>query len=92
MQTESITQRISDRICKHMNEDHSNALLAYASHYGGLKKPKKAVMEELTSKEMQLNVDEKVIHIPFDHPLTDSEDAHRTLVSMLKAIPPSPSG
>ncbi len=87
MPSESITPKISDRICKHMNEDHSSAVLAYASHYGGLKKAKKAVMKKITSTSMQLKVDEELIHISFDHFLTDSEDAHLTLVSMLKAIP-----
>ena len=91
MSTESITKKISDRICKHMNKDHSNALIAYASHYGGVKDPKKVVMEAITSTTMQLKVNEEVIHIPFDHQLMDSEDAHRTLVSMLKEIS-KPSG
>ena len=70
-----------------MNDDHSAAVLAYASHYGGLEKAKEAVMKKITSTSMQLKVDEELIHISFDHSLTDSEDAHRTLVSMLKAIP-----
>jgi hypothetical protein len=25
--------------------------------------------------------------VPFDHSLSDSEDAHRTLVAMLRALP-----
>ena len=89
MRSGSITTQTSDRICKHINEDHSYAVLAYASHYGGIKKPKEAVMKKITSTSMQLKVDEELIHISFDHPLTDSEDTHRTLVSMLKAIPNS---
>ena len=90
MSTELITPDVSNRICKHMNEDHANALLVYASHYGGLKNPKKAVMKGITSKAMQLSVDEQMIFIYFDHDLTDSEEAHRTLVSMLKKIPNRP--
>jgi hypothetical protein len=27
------------------------------------------------------------VEIPFDHSLRDSEDAHRTLVAMLRALP-----
>jgi putative heme iron utilization protein len=38
---------------------------------------------------MELEVDGKLIKISFDHTLTDSEDAHRTLVAMLKSIPKS---
>ena len=29
-----ITPAISDRICKHMNEDHAEAVLTYAKVYG----------------------------------------------------------
>ena len=36
---------------------------------------------------MLLNVDGSDLHIPFDHALSDSEDAHRTLVAMLRAMP-----
>jgi putative heme iron utilization protein len=36
---------------------------------------------------MELAVDGTTIQIDFDHALTDSEDAHRTLVAMLRAMP-----
>ena len=38
---------------------------------------------------MLLEVDGTQISIKFDHRLSDSEDAHRTLVAMLKAMPKS---
>ena len=36
---------------------------------------------------MELEVDGTSVSIAFDHTLTDSEDAHRTLVAMLRAMP-----
>jgi hypothetical protein len=36
---------------------------------------------------MRLEVDGTPVEVPFDHSLTDSEDAHRTLVAMLRALP-----
>jgi hypothetical protein len=36
---------------------------------------------------MQLEVDGRSLEVPFDHTLSDSEDAHRTLVAMLRAMP-----
>jgi hypothetical protein len=38
---------------------------------------------------MDLEVDGANLSVPFDHVLNDSEDAHRTLVAMLKALPES---
>jgi putative heme iron utilization protein len=35
---------------------------------------------------MELEVDGATVKIPFDHQLSDSEDAHRTLVAMLRAM------
>ncbi len=87
MATDPLTTQISDRICTHMNSDHCEALLAYANHYGGCDQPKQAKMLAITANSMELEVDGKLVEIPFDHTLTDSEDAHRSLVAMLKAIP-----
>ena len=36
---------------------------------------------------MKINVDGKIIELTFDHHLKDSDDAHKTLVEMLKSIP-----
>ena len=44
-------------------------------------------MTGVTAEAMTLEVNSKTISIPFDHMLTDSEDAHRTLVAMLRAMP-----
>ena len=84
MKTDSFNQDVSARICKHMNNDHQEALIQYARRYGGIKSPTKAKMIELTSLAMKLEVNEEIIEISFDHSLIDSADAHKTLVGMLK--------
>jgi len=70
-----------------MNEDHAEAVLAYARHYGSVTAPQTARMLAVNPEAMELEVDGAVLRIPFDHTLSDSEDAHRTLVAMLRAMP-----
>ena len=87
MPADPLTTAVSTRICTHMNDDHAEAVLDYARHYGGIDAPKSARMVALTPNSMELEVDGSSLQIPFDHTLTDSEDAHRTLVAMLRAMP-----
>ncbi len=87
MNYKKITPSDGKRICSHMNNDHQDAIFAYANYYGGIKNPTNAKMIGLNSKLMRLEVDDKQIEICFDHTLLNSEDAHQTLVAMLKAIP-----
>ena len=87
MAADPLTPAISDRICRHMNDDHSDAVLRYAHHYGGLTSATAATMTGVTAEAMTLEVNGEPVSIPFDHTLTDSEDAHRTLVAMLRAMP-----
>ena len=49
-------------------------------------------MVAVTPDDMELEVDGESVRIRFDHSLTDSEDAHRTLVSMLRAMPNDKGG
>ena len=91
MPTDPLTPDVSARICTHMNDDHTDAVAAYAKHYGGVESPQKARMLSIKSDSMMLEVDGSNIRIPFDHELTDSEDAHRTLVAMLRSMPKSTS-
>ncbi len=84
----SFTPKDSLRICQHMNADHQEAVVAYARHYGHCPEAKKAKMLLISSHTMTLDVEGKSIEIMFDHVLSDSKDAHQTLVSMLKKIPP----
>jgi hypothetical protein len=36
---------------------------------------------------MELSADGETILVAFDHQLSDSDDAHRTLVAMLRSLP-----
>lgn len=87
MAADPLTSAVSDRICKHMNDDHAEAVVAYARHYGGCQEVSAARMLAVTPEAMQLEVDGVAVEIRFDHTLRDSEDAHRTLVAMLRALP-----
>jgi putative heme iron utilization protein len=87
MAADPLTSAVSERICKHMNNDHAEAVLAYARHYGGVEAPQQARMVAVRPEAMELEVDGQRLDVAFDHTLSDSEDAHRTLVAMLRAMP-----
>ena len=89
MASDPLSEAVSDRICRHMNKDHGEAVLAYARHYGGAQQASAARMLRVGPEAMELEVDGANLSVPFDHVLSDSEDAHRTLVAMLKALPTS---
>lgn len=83
-----ITPQISDRICKHMNEDHGEAIVLYAKAFGNTPDAASAKMLAIDPQGMDLiaQVDgtETPVRIEFDHTLQDSEDAHQTLIAMVK--------
>ena len=87
MTADPLTPAVSDRICKHMNDDHTEAVLAYARHYGGIQGAQAARMVAVAPDAMTLEVDGAAVQVAFDHTLSDSDDAHRTLVAMLRAMP-----
>ncbi len=87
MTADPLTPAVSERICRHMNDDHGDAVLQFALHYGGISAANIATMTAVGTDAMSLDVDGKPLRIPFDHTLTDSEDAHRTMVAMLRAMP-----
>jgi putative heme iron utilization protein len=87
MAADPLTSAVSERICKHMNDDHAEAVVAYARHYGGVEAPQQARMVAVRPEAMELEVDGQRLAVAFDHTLSDSEDAHRTLVAMLRAMP-----
>ncbi|WP_428010099.1 DUF2470 domain-containing protein [Baaleninema sp.] len=88
MTSEAITPTVSDRICKHMNDDHADAVLVYARVYGDKPEAESAVMESIDPQGMTLNVringDTVSLRVGFDRDLKDAEDAHHTLIDMLK--------
>jgi putative heme iron utilization protein len=83
-----ITSTISDRICKHMNEDHGDAIVLYAKAFGNIPNAQAARMLSIDPQGMNLSVqieEETVpVRIEFAHELKDSEDAHHTLIDMVK--------
>jgi putative heme iron utilization protein len=87
MAADPLTPAVSDRICKHMNDDHAEAVVAYARHYAGIEAATAARMVGVGPEAMQLEVDGQMVEVRFDHTLSDSDDAHRTLVAMLRAMP-----
>ena len=86
--TETFTSEISERICRHMNEDHADAILLYAKVFANADQATSARMLKIDAEGMDLNVRahdaETSMRIPFDHRLQDSEDAHQTLIAMVK--------
>jgi len=91
MPADPLTDAVSARICRHMNDDHAEAVVAYARHYGGGDTVEQARMVAVRPDAMELEVDGSSLQIAFDHTLSDSEDAHQTLVAMLRAMPKQPS-
>ncbi len=83
-----INVEVSSRICQHMNDDHSDAVLVYAQAFGGLKEAIAAQMQAIDATGMditaQVNGENVLIRINFDHVLQDSEDAHHTLIAMVR--------
>tara|TARA_B100000029_G_scaffold192646_1_gene190698 strand:- start:200 stop:472 length:273 start_codon:yes stop_codon:yes gene_type:complete len=86
MASEPLDAQVSARICKHMNDEHHEALIEFAKSYGGISHPKKVKMINLTPLAIKLDADGEQVEIAFDHELINSSDAHHSLVSMLKRI------
>jgi len=72
----------------HMNEDHADANLMYVQHYGAIKAATAAVLDDISLEGMDLTatVDgaAQAVHITFEPPLADAEEAHMRLVKMAK--------
>jgi putative heme iron utilization protein len=86
--SEAIDGRVSDRICKHMNEDHADAVLLYAQVFGNCSEATAAQMKSIDPQGMDLDVrvgeGQDTVRVSFDRPLADAEDAHHTLIDMVK--------
>ncbi len=86
--SEAITTAISDRICKHMNEDHAEAIALYAKAFGNAPQTETATMDSIDPQGMnisaRINGETVPVRVEFDHTLVDAEDAHHTLVAMIK--------
>ncbi|TAE59417.1 MAG: DUF2470 domain-containing protein [Nostocales cyanobacterium] len=86
--SDQFSPEISSRICKHMNEDHADAVIIYAQAFSDFKDATAAEMLSIDAEGMNLSVksNEKTfpVRIQFDHTLADAEDAHQTLIAMVK--------
>ena len=86
--SEPITPAISDRICKHMNDDHADAILLYARVFGKVNGATTAYMKAIDPEGMDLvtQVDgtETPVRIAFENRLETAEDAHHALIEMVK--------
>ena len=86
---EKIDAKISDRICRHMNKDHAEAVLTYAQRYGNQTEATAATLMAIDPIGMditaEVNGQPLPLRIPFDHKLKDAADAHTTLVDMLRS-------
>ncbi len=85
---DALTDAVSQRICRHMNQDHADAVVLYAQFYGQVPAATAAQMSSIDTHGMDLmaQVDGAAVpvRVEFDHPLKDSEDAHHTLIDMIK--------
>lgn len=86
--SEAFSPAISNRICQHMNDDHRDALVLYAQAFGGLPNATAAELVSIDAEGMNLTAtvegSQTPIRIGFDHILNDAEDAHHTLIAMVK--------
>ncbi|MBW4464100.1 MAG: DUF2470 domain-containing protein [Pegethrix bostrychoides GSE-TBD4-15B] len=82
------TPEVSDRICKHMNDDHAEAILLYARAFAKMPEATAARMLRIDAEGMDLDVQKNdassSARIQFDHELQDAEDAHQTLIAMVR--------
>ncbi|MBT9315684.1 DUF2470 domain-containing protein [Leptothoe spongobia] len=87
---DAITATVSDRICKHMNDDHADAVLIYAQKFGNTTEATGATMKAIDTTGMDLdatvNGQSTLVRISFERPLVDAKDAHHVLVEMLKQV------
>ncbi|MBE9065694.1 DUF2470 domain-containing protein [Leptolyngbya cf. ectocarpi LEGE 11479] len=90
---DAITTTVSDRICKHMNDDHADAVLLYAQKFGDATAATAATMKAIDTNGMDLDATVEgqptPVRISFERPLTDAKDAHHVLVEMLKQVKPA---
>ncbi|MGB2924525.1 MAG: DUF2470 domain-containing protein [Limnothrix sp.] len=90
-----ITPDVSDRICKHMNKDHAEAVLTYATYFGKTEDAEAAEMIALDENGMDLEVaiaDQKQpVRIAFPKTLENAKDAHTVLVDMMKEAQGTPA-
>lgn len=80
-----------DRVCKHLNEDHADSLLAYALWYGKVEGAEAATVTDLTADGFVLSVRvcsggtcsvRKGVLVPYSTPLASAADVRKVSVAM----------
>jgi putative heme iron utilization protein len=73
----------------HMNDDHADAVVAYARHYGDRSDVSAAKIVAMDPLGITLEVEPAgtAAHLrtPFDHEIVDTDDGRATLIAMLRA-------
>ena len=80
-----ISSKTSERVCKHMNNDHIESVHKYLKYYGKISEFKEAFLEEISSQFMKIKYDEKSAIISFKNEISEDE-IHEKLVSMIREI------
>ena len=80
-----ISEKISKRVCDHMNKDHLDSVYKYLKYYGKISEFSEAKMEEINSQSIKIKYDGKIATINFQREISE-EEIHDTLVSMIKNI------
>ena len=80
-----IRSKTSERVCRHMNNDHLDSIHAYLRHYGKISNFSEAYMQEINNHSMKIKYDGKCAVINFKNKISE-EEIHSTLISMLKEI------
>ena len=80
-----ISSKTSERVCKHMNNDHIESVHKYLKHYGKISEFKEAYLEEISNQYMKIKYDGQSAIINFKNEISEDE-IHGTLVSMINEI------
>ncbi len=75
-------------ICRHMNDDHADAVAAYARCFANIAEVRSATMLGMDGEGIELSVETEpgrvVARVEFDHVLADTDDARETLIAMAR--------
>ena len=78
----------NDRICQHMNEDHSKSLLAYAHFYAKMPDATAATLTAMTPAGFVLSIiqadgtEKEGVLIPYPTPLKSAREIRKVAVAM----------
>ena len=85
---ETLSTDAAVAICRHMNDDHADAVAGYARTYGKVGQVDSATIEAIDAYGMDVAVmtgrERTQVHIAFEHVLKDADDARDTLIAMTK--------